>query len=88
MKLLFCEFCADVVKLQKSRRWCECGKTGGHYLSDGAHASVTAGAVVIGIDNRTMRSALQARESDDAGHRTLAAWLMGKDAPRVRWESQ
>lgn len=87
MKLLFCTFCADVVKLTKvTPRYCECGRVWGHYLADGAHAIVSADAVVIGVDNHTLRRALDAATSTDAGHRTLAAWVMGHDAPRVRWE--
>lgn len=89
MKLLLCTYCNDVVKLQRETpRYCDCGKTWGHYERDGAHASVSANAVVIGIDNHTIMRAVQARDHGDAGYRTLAAWVMGKDAPRVRWEGQ
>lgn len=90
MKLLFCERCGDVVKLRRDYRSCECGHVGGKYLSDGWHAEVSADAVVLGVANDTMRRALEAFKagSDDSGHRTLSAWVMGADAPRVKWEAK
>jgi len=86
MKLLFCRRCGDVRKLQKSITYCECGHVYGSYRSDGAHALVSPDAEIIGIDNHTLQRASAARDHADSGYRTLAAWLMGKDAPRVEWE--
>lgn len=88
MKLLFCSYCGDVVKLQRETpRYCDCGKCWGHYERDGAHATVSEHAQVIGIDNHTLRRAIDAQglSHPDSGYRTLAAWVMGKDAPRVKW---
>lgn len=85
MKLMFCRECRDVLKLQiEAIRACKCGRSSGRYLPDGAHANVYGSAEVIGIANDTMQRALQ-RGDDDPGYRTLSAWLMGRDAPRVRW---
>lgn len=85
MKLLICVECGDVRKLHRHRTYCECGKVWGEYLSDGAHAVVSPTAGVVGLSNTTLRQAIHAQDHPDAGYRTLAAWLMGKDAPRVRW---
>jgi hypothetical protein len=86
MKLLLCLKCHDIVALTFMRRWCRCGAASRHYLPDGLYAVVSTAAEVIGIDGRTLERAIHNREDGDSGHRTLAAWLMGKDAPRVTWE--
>lgn len=56
MKLLFCRSCVDVVKLQYHWRRCDCGQSGGRYLSDGAHAEIAGEhAECLGIDNWDVR---------------------------------
>lgn len=86
MKLLMCRYCHDVLKLRRREtRFCMCKKSWGHYLTDGANAEVSQEAIVIGIDNNTVVRAIQAQANKDSGYRTLAAWVMGKDAPRVKW---
>ena len=68
-------------------RKCRCGQSWGCYRPDGAH--VSAGAAVIGIMNHDLHFALVAFINDDPdrGYRTIRAWVMGKDAPRVHWET-
>lgn len=88
MKLIFCPRCQDVRKLQRYQTYCECGYVSGRYDADGAHATVSQNATVIGLDNHTLRRAIIASQDRDSGHRTLAAWVMGSDASRVRWEDQ
>ena len=86
MKLLFCAECGDVVLLRRVRRFCECGRVSGLYRPDGAHADVSRDAQVIGLVNGDVRAALAFAEHPDAGYRTIRAWLMGRDAPRVHWQ--
>lgn len=94
MKLLLCDLCNDVVKLSIAPRSCTCGRVHGHYLANGINAVVSPYAIVVGISNDTMRAAITAFRNAqdgsraDSGHRTLAAWVMGKDAPNVQWESE
>jgi hypothetical protein len=88
MKLIFCPRCFDVRKLQRHQTYCDCGYVSGRYDADGAHATVSPEASVIGIDNHTLRRAIVAPRDKDGGHRTICAWLMGDDASRVRWEEQ
>jgi hypothetical protein len=61
MKLIYCRDCGDVVRLQRFVRMCLCGKTAGRYLEDGIHAVISEDAVPIGIDNNSLRMAVQAR---------------------------
>lgn len=88
MKLLLCPKCGDVRKLQYSQTYCDCGYVSGRYDADGAYASVSPEATVIGLDNHTIRRALLASQVKDGGHRTICAWIMWADASRVRWEEQ
>lgn len=90
MKLLFCRICGDVVKLERRKRACRCRDVSGRYEADGANATVSQRAIVIGIGNGSLDSAVHALASSDpdAGHRTLLAWVMGYDAPRVTWEGR
>lgn len=90
MKLLFCRHCGDVVKLQRTIRRCKCRAVSGKYLPDGAHAVVSKDALVIGLANPDVVSATGVFLSNhpDAGYRTVRAWVMGKDAPRVHWENE
>lgn len=78
------------MKLERRKRKCRCGDVSGRYEVDGAHATVSQRAVVIGLGNGSLDSALLALTSGDpdAGHRTLLAWVMGYDAPRVTWEGR
>ena len=80
MKLLFCPRCGDVRKLRLRRVRCECGHVSGRYLSDGAHAEVSADAHVIGIGNGSVAAALRGRTQ------RLDAWVFDRDsAERLRW---
>ena len=63
MKLLWCPECKDVVSLiLRETRVCKCGKTAGKYVSDCITAIITEGAVVFGIDNNTLSTALTRAE--------------------------
>jgi hypothetical protein len=90
VKLLFCRICGDVVKLERRKRSCRCRDVHGRYEQDGAHATVSQRAIVIGLGNGNLQEAVQAFErcDPDPGHRTLSAWVMGSDAPRVTWEGR
>ena len=61
MKLFFCPECADVVRLKRYERFCECGKSRGSYRPDGIHADLSGRAIPIGIDSRSFAAALHQR---------------------------
>ena len=61
MKLIFCKHCSDTVKLDKTKRYCKCGKCYGWYEEDGLHAHVNGTSVVLGIDNRQLAQAIKYR---------------------------
>ena len=59
----------------------------GEYLEDGWHAKVSADAIVIGVDNNTIRAALH---GDEGASHQLAAWVFsrgGPDSARIEWET-
>ena len=79
MKLLFCRYCADVVKLKGYWTWCDCGDSAGRYLSDGARAEIAGvNAECLGIDNNDM-AAVMWRAKDRAEW-----WRMEPGAEGVR----
>ena len=81
MKLLFCSLCKDVRKLDYVVVVCNCGAARGRYLADGWAAEVNSSALLFGLNNTSVKSALQqARDGDK--NPALAAWLMN-DNPRV-----
>lgn len=92
MKLLYCKDCGDAKALQHHRVYCECGKVSGNYKADGAHATVSEGALVIALSNPDIRSAAYYAGHDkpripDPGYRTIRAWMIAPGA-RVEWEKE
>lgn len=57
MKLIFCKYCQDVIKLIQQKRSCQCGKISGYYV-DHLNAEVSDEAIVIGFDNSSLMKAL------------------------------
>lgn len=52
MKLLFCPFCYDVIRLiEREWRQCDCEKSGGQYNKDGMTATLGGAARVFGVAN-------------------------------------
>ncbi|MBK6616516.1 hypothetical protein [Ottowia sp.] len=68
MKLIFCPYCQDVLKLLAERRACECGRSWGNYV-DKRRASIGGSAVPLGFDNESLVSALEARPQEGSGQR-------------------
>ena len=56
MKLLFCPYCQDVIKLQKVERTCLCGISKGN-MSDSSRAEVNQDTIVLGFHNLDMKDA-------------------------------
>lgn len=60
MKLIFCPSCQDLVKLQRSKRTCHCGKSWGEY-TDHIKAQIGGLSIAVGIDNKTFAGAVRER---------------------------
>lgn len=56
-KLVFCDYCKDIFRLQTYERKCKCGKSSGWYLEDDNHAVIMGDrAIPIGINNYSFQS--------------------------------
>lgn len=62
MKLIVCESCGDVVRLKRDVRECECGRSRGRYLADGANAVYSGPCRMLGLANRDLGDALRRPE--------------------------
>ena len=96
MKLLYCKFCGDAKALHRHRVYCACGKVSGNYEADEAHATVSADALVIGLNNQDVQTATYYTSNEkinekpkipDVGYRTIRAWMIAPGA-RVKWEKE
>lgn len=59
MKLLYCAHCGDIVRLYPEKRSCQCGKSWGHYLEDGATTVQTYPGLSLGLANPDFETALK-----------------------------
>jgi len=59
LKLLYCAHCGDIVRLYAEKRSCQCGKSWGHYLEDGATTVQTYPSLSLGIANPDFETALK-----------------------------
>jgi len=59
MKLLFCEDCWDIFKLDTEIRKCRCGKVSGCYESDETNARVNGEGISIAIGNGSLYNSIQ-----------------------------
>ena len=66
MKLLFCEVCFDVFKLDFELRACICGRVKGKYLPDGTYAVVNGKGFSLAIGNGSLTKATTALSGPDS----------------------
>ena len=59
MKLLYCSYCKDIVKLISTDRFCLCKRCYGKYLGDGKTVVVHGSGIVIGIDNNSFYAEIE-----------------------------
>ncbi len=87
MKLLFCPICSDVRKLVKlpDATNCKCGKSFGWYLEDGWNAVISGAGMAIGLDNNSVKYALQERQKGYGKSVYLNAWLMATDHKTIEY---
>lgn len=84
MKLVFCEACQDVIRLQEEPRYCKCGKSGGVYEEDGLHAHYWGVyAMPLGFANPSLRLALDRQPRDGTG-RNFDAFVIPHNCPTFK----
>ncbi|MGC4042870.1 MAG: hypothetical protein QM758_03625 [Armatimonas sp.] len=59
MKLLYCGYCQDIVRLFPERRACRCGRSWGQYLDDNSTTIQTTHTLSLGIANPDFQQAVQ-----------------------------
>jgi hypothetical protein len=82
VKLIYCPYCTDVVKLQRTLRRCDCGASWGLYHADGLHATVGGDAVPLGIDNADLLYQIQRYWAGSIGL-DLSAFVIPQSSDRV-----
>ncbi len=84
MKLLFCEVCQDVFKLDDEEvRSCKCGKVRGRYNSDGHTAVVNGKGSSLAFGNGSLFNAVfrEFAQFDYKGKTTFLAWWRPHSGP-------
>ena len=77
MKLIYCPYCHDIIKLRRQVTICECGKSFGTYLDD-LNAAYSGDAVPLGIANSSFIGALKNQPASGDGMR-FEAFVIPKD---------
>jgi len=83
MKLIYCPYCHDIVKLIVSRkRLCLCRKSYGAYCSDGLKAKIGGLAIPLGIANQSFEHALKDR-SETGNVSQFTAFVIEKHCENI-----
>ncbi len=88
MKAMLCMRCWDLVKFQYPEHyiWCECKRTMG-FLHDHVNISVWGPSVVMGINNLSLKYALQIEEIDPRSGVPVHAFIISEDADSITRET-
>ena len=76
MKLLKCNLCSDIIKLNLNKRTCNCGESGGKYV-DRLNAVYYGDAVPIGFHNSSFSDAV-AQQPEVGWGRDFKAFVIPK----------
>ncbi|MBB6053120.1 hypothetical protein [Armatimonas rosea] len=88
MKLLFCGYCHDIVRLFPERRTCHCGRSWGQYLEDNSTTIQTANTLSLGIANPDFWRAVEVyQESPEhfSPELSMRAWINPLTEEDVRY---
>lgn len=83
MKLIFCPYCADVVRLKKFMKKCDCGKIFGKYEEDGLTATISDKAIPIGFSNKSFVDSIKSKPSPEIGTR-FDAFVISRFADSIK----
>ena len=84
MKLFYCKSCSDVVRLKKTLKKCDCGKSWGRYL-DNINAEIGGNAIALGFSNSSFVEALSSNPSPERGTR-FEAFVISKKANSITFK--
>jgi hypothetical protein len=87
MKLIFCPHCQDVRRLAQAFVNCDCGSSGGLYLTDGKRALISGDAIPFGFDNEHLIAALGASMRNnmaDKGSKAFSAFAISLPCSTIR----
>jgi len=79
MKLIFCPYCQDIVKLHRRLTICGCGRSFGAYL-DELKAVYAGDAIPLGINNKSMAGAIKTQPASGQG-KYFEAFVIPKKCP-------
>lgn len=88
MKLIFCDVCEDMVKLNYHKRYCKCRESWGKYTKDGIHAIIGGSAIPIGIANYSFVMALDKRHTEEYYGPRFEAWVIPDSSDHVEVEKK
>jgi hypothetical protein len=84
MKLIYCPYCSDVVRLHKHKRQCECKKIWGMYIDD-LNATISKRAILIGFSNNSFIDALKSKPNTEKGTK-FEAFVIDKNSSTIKIE--
>lgn len=85
MKLLYCLFCQDIIRLRfNEEKECYCGETRGKYI-DKLNAVYSGAGIPLGIQNSSFLTAVEGNMEYGEGY-NFAAFTIGKDCQTFRRE--
>ena len=82
MKLFLCKMCTDVQQFNRQRRTCSCGATWGELKKDHDSVLCSKEAVVIGVSNLVLMTAIVTRNRPDNLSK-VDAWVFPDDYRKV-----
>ena len=83
MKLLFCNKCHDVFRLDRDARKCHCGAVGGKYVNDLNAEYYGEDAVALGFANNTFTDAVCNQPQSGMGER-FTAFVIPKECDTIK----
>src|SRR4051794_35648995 len=88
MKLLYCAHCHDIVRLFPEPRTCQCGKSWGRYLEDGATTVQTWPSLSLGLANPDFSQAKRTFEAEPNAFSpmlSIRGWINPASEPDVKF---
>ena len=87
MKLIYCKWCGDLVKLNLEIRYCRCKKSSGKYTND--LDAIYAGKYVVplGINNFSFKDALNNQPKEGLGEE-FQAFVIPSKCPTFKKKSK
>lgn len=85
MKLLYCIYCQDAVRLQKELRACKCGRSRGRYFNEVFAEVSPRECAVVCLHNTSVLMAVQDLPHSREKGPEIKAWLASYDSDHITW---